>query len=214
MTSIKKITIYGERCSGTNYLEQLLINNFDIEIFTYGSKHFFGFTDLSNTDDVLFIGIIRNITDWVNSLYREKHHLPINLTRNVNTFLNNNFYSIDEKNKEIMSDRNIYTQNRYTNIFELRHTKNKFLVEDMPKLVKNNLVITYDNLLNNFEKTMNLIKDCNLSVKNNIDFPKNILYYTNNKNIKYIKKNNIIPRNIIIRKADLYYEKILFNENY
>ena len=41
---IKKVTIYGERCSETNYLEQLLINNFDIDItWKYGWKHFFGF---------------------------------------------------------------------------------------------------------------------------------------------------------------------------
>ena len=34
---IKKVTIYGERCSETNYLEQLLINNFDIDItWKYG----------------------------------------------------------------------------------------------------------------------------------------------------------------------------------
>ena len=73
---IHTVTIYGERCSGTNYLENLLINNFDVEItWIYGRKHFFGFNDLNNSDDVLFIGIVRNIFDWINSLYREKHHL-------------------------------------------------------------------------------------------------------------------------------------------
>ena len=74
---IQKVTIYGERCSGTNYLEKLLKINFDIEvIWCYGWKHFYGFSDLSNSDDVLFIGIIRNITDWTNSLYRTPYHLP------------------------------------------------------------------------------------------------------------------------------------------
>lgn len=29
---IKYITIYGERCSGTNYLEELINLNFDVEI--------------------------------------------------------------------------------------------------------------------------------------------------------------------------------------
>ena len=49
-----KVTIYGERCSGTNYLEALLKLNFDVQIVrNYGSKHFFGFKDLNNTDDVL-----------------------------------------------------------------------------------------------------------------------------------------------------------------
>ena len=45
---LKKVTIYGERCSGTNYLENLLLLNFDIEIvWDYGSKHFFGFNKVN-----------------------------------------------------------------------------------------------------------------------------------------------------------------------
>ena len=84
---MKKITIYGERCSGTNYLEELLLLNFEVEIiWDYGWKHFFGFNDLNNSDDVLFIGIIRNIYDWINSFFREKHHLPYALTVNEDIF--------------------------------------------------------------------------------------------------------------------------------
>lgn len=38
---IKKVTIYGERCSGTNYLEELLTENFDVTlVWDYGWKHF------------------------------------------------------------------------------------------------------------------------------------------------------------------------------
>ena len=126
---LKKIQIYGERCSGTNYLEELLRLNFDVEIvWTYGWKHFFGFNDLNNSDDVLFIGIVRNLEDWINSLYRAKHHLPAHLTRNIDMYLNSEFYSIVDIT-EIIKDRNIETGNRYKNIFELRHIKNKFLVE-------------------------------------------------------------------------------------
>lgn len=29
---IKYFTIYGERCSGTNYLEQIIKLNFDVEV--------------------------------------------------------------------------------------------------------------------------------------------------------------------------------------
>jgi hypothetical protein len=211
---IKKYTIYGERCSGTNYLEQLMLANFDIEItWDYGWKHFFGFSDLSNTDDILFIGIIRNLCDWVNSLYREKHHLRENkeLIKNVDTFLNNPFYSINDNGNEIMEDRHIETQKRYKNIFELRQIKNNFLLEKMPLLVKNYCVITYDSLLDNFENIMNKIKNYGLVVKNNINFPVNINYYKNNNEIIYKKKINTINDEIILNKADLFYEKILFS---
>lgn len=211
---IKKVTIYGERCSGTNYLEKLLKINFDIEIvWCHGWKHFYGFSDLSNSDDVLFIGIIRNITDWTNSLYRTPYHLPETLTMNIDSFLTNEVYS-HENNVEIMQDRNIYTNERYKNIFELRHTKNKFLIEDMPKLVKNYLLITHESLLNNFINTMNNIKKFKLHVKNNIKFPLNILYDCKKGSSIFKKKNNTISKEKIIEKADLYYEKILYGNKY
>jgi len=109
---MKKITIYGERCSGTTYLEELLLLNFNIKVtWNYGWKHFFGHNDLSNTDDVLFIGIVRNLYDWINSLYRDKYHLPRCLTKNVETYLTNTVCSFDN-NKEIMEDRNWETNKR------------------------------------------------------------------------------------------------------
>lgn len=209
---LTKITIYGERCSGTNYLEQLLMLNFNIEIvWTYGWKHFFGFNDLSNSEDTLFIGIVRNLTDWINSLYREKHHLPPELTKNIDTYLNNTFYSINDNNEELMNDRNIETNERYKNIFELRHIKNKFLIEVMPTLVKNYCLITYDDLVDDFVTIMYKIKNYNLQIKNNIKFPLNTIYYKDTKHIFNKNKNkNIIKDKSIICKANLFYEKILF----
>lgn len=208
---LHKVTILGERCSGTNYLEQLLITNFDIEItWSRGFKHFFGYCNYINSDDILFIGIIRNLTDWINSLYRNPYHLPPTLIENVDTFLNNEFYSISTDGSEIMYDRHINTNKRYSNIFELRHVKNKFLVENMPNLVKNYLLITYDNLIDDFLGTMNKIKNCNIKVKCNIEFPLNISYYKNNKNKIFEKKQNEITNEIIIKKANLYYEQKLF----
>ena len=215
---MKKVTIYGERCSGTNYLEHLLLLNFDIEIiWDYGWKHFFGFNDLSNSDDILFIGIIRNLEDWLNSLYREKHHLPSYLTDTTDAFLNDTVCSYDEDNNEIMNDRNIETNERYKNIFELRIIKNKFLIEQMPKLVKNFCLITYDDLCNNFIDIMNKIKNYDLKIVNDINFPLNTLYYKNDPNIIFKKKVNEIPKKkiiekIIVNKELLFYEKILFPE--
>jgi hypothetical protein len=219
---MKKVTIYGERCSGTNYLEELLLLNFNVEIvWTYGWKHFFGHDDLSHSDDTLFIGIIRNIEDWINSLYREKHHLPEVLTKTVDTYLSDTFYSVDvENNNEIerMTDRNIDTGERYKNIFELRLVKNKFLIEKMPKLVKNYCLITYDELVGNFLSIMHKLRDCNLKIKDNINFPLNVMYFKKEKNITFKKKPNIIPTNkikkkIIENKELIFYEKLLFHKN-
>ena len=208
----KFVTIYGERCSGTNYLEALLTSNYDVDVcWKYGWKHFFGFTDLSNSDDTLFIGIIRNPYDWINSLYREQHHLPKHF-RNIDNFLNAEFYSRDASGNEIMSDRNIYTKERYKNIFEMRTTKFKFLTEAMPSLVKNYLLITYDDLLNTFNNTINKIKDKGLIVKSGINYPVNIEYYKKKKHIKFEKNNkiNYISSDKIINRLNMQQERNLF----
>ena len=205
---IKKITIYGERCSGTNYLEHLIINNFEQQItWDYGWKHFFGFSNLENSNDTLFIGLIRNPYDWINSLYINQYHLPIHF-KYAENFLNCEVYSLDDSGNEFLNDRNIYTKNRYKNIFELRNTKNKFLIEDMPKLVKNYISITYEMLINDFENTMKKLFNCGLTIKQNIIFPININYDVKNENKKYEKKNkNIISKSIITKNLNTFYEK-------
>lgn len=214
---MKRVIIYGERCSGTNYLEELIKLNFDVEItWNYGWKHFFGFNDLTNSEDVLFIGIIRNLEDWINSLYREKHHLTKNLTQNFDTFLTNEFYSINPDGSEMLNDRNIETNERYKNIFELRLVKNKFLINKMPKLVKNYCLITYDDLIYNFKNTMDKLTNSGLTIKNNINYPLNTINYKQNKDIIFKKKNNEIPKEKIKNlikdnKKLLLYEHFLFN---
>ena len=208
--NIRKVQIYGERCSGTNYLEQLLITNFDVKVISdYGHKHFFGFNDLSGSDDVLFIGIIRNLPDWVNSLYREKHHLPTRLRNDTNAFLNDEFFSILDNGLLDERDVNLETTEIYKNIFELRHIKNKYLVETMPLSVKHYQLITYDNLIADFANVMNQLKNSGLVTKE--CFPVNISYYKAERNTPFIKKTNQIPTELILSKANLFYEKLLFS---
>ena len=211
---IKKVSIYGERCSGTNYLQQLIETNFVVTVtFEYGWKHFFGFNDLSKTNDTLFIGIIRNPFDWINSLYRQQHHLPQHFRDNIDNFLNSEFYSVKNDNSEFMSDRNIYTNKRYKNIFHMRYTKIKYLLEDMPDLVKHYIFIKYEDLLDDFSYTMNTIKNKGLSLKQDILFPTNITYDAINQTIPFVKDNkqNYISKEKIIEKLNIFYEKTIFN---
>lgn len=225
MSFISNVTIYGERCSGTNYLENLLNINFDIDItWKYGRKHFFGFQDelLKNSDDTLFICIVRNLPDWINSFYRTPHHLPKNLTNDINNFLNNEFYSIPDSwsckgyykdNYKILGeDRNIYTKNRYQNIFELRHTKLQWMIEDLPNKVKNYIFIRYEDLINDFDNTMFKIKNKGLKMKDTIKFPLNTNQYKKTKQI-YNEKKNTIPDHLILNNPNLipFYEKKLYN---
>ena len=101
--TIKKFAILGERCSGTNYLEEIIKINFNLEYTSeYGSKHFFCFRDYNKyncVDETLFIGIIRNPIYWLNSFSKELHHVPEQNRKNIKAFLFNEFYSVcDEIN--------------------------------------------------------------------------------------------------------------------
>ena len=210
-SKIENIQIYGERCSGTNYLEKLLDINFHVNIkWNYGWKHFFGFHDLSNSDNTLFVCIIRNPIDWINSLYRTPHHIPHHLLENKDSFLNYQFYSIyKNKNnfgKEILHDRNIFTKNKYNNIFELRKTKINFLLNELPTKVKNYIFIRYEDLIDNFEITINKIKNKGLKVKS-LNFPENYYNYkkTNKKFIKE-KKTEFFTKDDFLNNPNFDYE--------
>jgi hypothetical protein len=181
---IKYFTIYGERCSGTNFLMNAILNNFDIKYTTkYSWKHFFGFYDFNDSfqnsdenNEIFFIGIIRDPISWIDSFYKKMHHIPNENRRTIHTFLFNEFYSIyDDTMTEIMEDRNFITNKRYKNIFELRKVKNNFLINDMPKKVKNYLLIRYEDIRDNYEIILEYF---------------HIKFKLNKKNNKYIKINN------------------------
>ena len=57
---IKQFAILGERCSGTNFLYGAMIENFKLSFnYNFTNKHFFGFEKYDNSDDTIFIGIVR-----------------------------------------------------------------------------------------------------------------------------------------------------------
>lgn len=116
---IKNFTIYGERCSGTNFLEALFTGKsffydnskldidpkfkkqssaaFNLPItWDFGHKHFFGFKDkeiLEHGNETLFLGIVRDPFRWLSSLFVERHHIP-QCNWSYDKFLFGEWYSI------------------------------------------------------------------------------------------------------------------------
>lgn len=80
----------------------------------------------------------------------------------------------------------------------------------MPTKVKNYILIRYEDLLDDFENTINSIKNKGLAVKDSNNFPINIHFYKKNTNVKFIKNNkfNYITRDEIYNHPDFnnYYE--------
>jgi hypothetical protein len=208
---VKYFTIYGERCSGTNFLLSAIEENFDLEFTSkYVWKHFFGHYNFKNTDeenDTLFICIIRNPITWIDSFYKKLHHIPLENRLNIHSFLFNSFYSVYDDGSEILDDRNIITKERYKNIFELRYLKNNFLINEMPKLVKNVILIRYEDLRDKYDTVLDFIKmKFNLQKKN--EHYKRVDSYKGYKKIPYVKKLvELRPKIINIIKKNLNHDQ-------
>jgi len=173
MTDIKNFTIFGERCSGTHFVEYAIKQNFEIG-YNRGSKHFFGhdekadLIDNTNMNTTLFILLVRDPIDWIDSFFKRPHHVPGENRRDIKKFLTSEWRSVYESNQqnsptkqkgtEIMTDRNIYTKERYINILELRKTKCNYFLNEIAKKVKYFYLLKYEDLRDDYFNTMEKIQ--------------------------------------------------------
>jgi len=239
---IKKFAILGERCSGTNFLEESILNNFNLEYTAeYGSKHYFCYNNYhkNSSEQTLFIGIIRNPIYWINSFSKELHHVP-EVNKNIINFLFNKFYSVhdtfqntnylstnifvrndlNKKPKLNHSDLNYLNGKKYKNIFELRKVKNDFLINVMPNKVKNYILINYEDLLFNYNQTLQIIKD-KFCLQQKVPEFIRVKKYKKSDTYNFVKQREItLPTNlinIIWKNLDVEQEKklgyIQFNNN-
>jgi hypothetical protein len=154
---LKYFTIFGERCSGTTFLENSILKNFDLEVtWKYGWKHMWNSPDFDppfgyNSDDgeTLFIGIVRNPVNWIDSFFIKPYHVPENKMSSIENFL-------DDTDFTSFNDENINIE-KYNSIFELRKVKNDMLKNTIPSLVKNYILIKYEDLDSNFDKVISEI---------------------------------------------------------
>lgn len=191
---INQYVIYGERHSGTKFLNEFIRNHFQVTATqNYGHKHFFSPQHIfrSSKDDLektIFICIVRNPYDWLMAFHKERHHCGISNAKNIYRFLSKEWLSRQPLlGPEIMLDRHIYTQKRYKNIFELRNVKNNYLFHLLPRYVPNYIFLKYEDFLDSFYPTK-LITYISLRFKipqrHNIDIKPNNF---NNKHFYYDK---------------------------
>lgn len=159
---IFNFTIYGERHSGTNFLEQCIKQQFNLDLtYFYDFKHFFGWrkpeTITYNGRHTLFIGIVRNPYDWIMAMINLPHQVHYSRMSNINSFLLDEWYSTDYHDKEILADRNYTNKQRYKNIFEMRKFKYEFLSQIMPVIANNYILISYDSFIKNHYNYLNII---------------------------------------------------------
>lgn len=143
---INSIYVYGERNSGTNYVNSLILYNcasrnagnlFNASnTAAFGWKHGFP-TMLGAADDVLAIAVYRDPIAWLHSMHRSPWHIAPHL-RNLpfSQFIRSEWMSvIDDEGfgiaptdprwgKELLADRNPLTGARFANALRLRSAKN------------------------------------------------------------------------------------------
>jgi hypothetical protein len=189
---IDKFAIYGERHSGTKFLEETIKKTFEIDITQFfGFKHWMGFANPDKITywdrGILFFGIVRHPYEWLNSFFNLPHHVPKHNRVSFEKFLLNEWYSIDNNKQEIMVDRNYITRPdavRYKNIFELRKLKIIYLSEIMPMIAKNYILTTYEFFIRYHNQFIKMVSDRFSLLKKNTP-PKS-----------FVKPNIILDQNI------------------
>jgi hypothetical protein len=132
-----KIQIFGERCSGTNYLESLVSTNVrNAEIgWEFGWKHFFPHGDPAAAADTVFLVIYRHPFRWLQSLHRNPWHVAPHLRgRSFAEFIRSEWMCVyDESSntppsdprygQEMLFERDPRTGERFANVLHLRSAK-------------------------------------------------------------------------------------------
>lgn len=155
--SFTTFTIYGERCTGTNFVRKLMFDNYDLTYdflpdLMFGWKHFFGHehnqTAIKKSTQCVILSIVRNPVDTLMSFWENPHHQSPDRLKDLRTFLTGEFYSVyDRKNNdEHWLDKNLDENRRFKNVFEMRNWKNMFLFQRIPALTQNCYFMRYEDL--------------------------------------------------------------------
>lgn len=165
-----KFAIFGERCSGTNVLEQLVWQNFKLNVTTeFGFKHWprreFNWSVL----ELPVVLIAREPVGYLSSMYRSAWHCSDELKEmNFSSFIRaewKNVHNEDSGTKphdsrygeEMMCERHLETGTRYRNVLEMRSDKLrqlKRIFEDVPCVS----YVRFDELLSDQEAVVRRVE--------------------------------------------------------
>ncbi|WP_316359271.1 hypothetical protein [Candidatus Neptunichlamydia sp. REUL1] len=172
---ITGIQICGERCSGTNFLESLIKNNFPKmhpNFHSFGWKHFlcwfetpldkehFNLPDrmitLEGSEQYLFIVIVRDPYNWIRSFYLNPHHVSPELTnKGFFHFISSEWRSEDCSH---IDSFNPYTGAPFKNVLELRKYKTVNYLK-IANLVGNFCLVRYEEVSEHPKQFVDFIAD-------------------------------------------------------
>ena len=132
---IKTFNIYGERNSGTNFLYELISNNFDLK-GSVDKKHSL-VKEYNKSEDHINFCIIRNLNDWLCSTYQNPYHILgshriyLKIQKSIYTFCNKNVITSlkDPSTYDInLGEKYNLVEMRYLKYNSYKNITNKVLV--------------------------------------------------------------------------------------
>ena len=184
---LHSLSLLGERCSGTSYLQRLLEANFNLTMtHDFHYKHFFGFEDpahpLSSSHCTLFVGVVRHPIEWLDSFYKYQWQLDQWRYPSWSDFLTQPIISYVESEmnltlaklpakeraaerqqklqQELWHDRNFADPKvpHWKNIFELRSTKLRYMMDAFPDKVDHYVLIRLEDLRAHYKAFLGIVQ--------------------------------------------------------
>ncbi len=135
-TRPRRLQLFGERCSGTNYVAELLRRNVGLRATDeFGWKHGWPQGVIGPAADCVFAIVVRDPFDWVRSLHRQPWHAAAPLRdRPLAQFLREPWWCEwgrdmtlaahdARRGTEMMHERDPATGERFANVMRLRTAK-------------------------------------------------------------------------------------------
>jgi len=230
--TITKFTVFGERNSGTTYLEKTLKKMLKLKYTKeYGFKHWYikdleprgikntttdneCIKNINDSDDTLFIVIVRNVYDWVKSMYKKPHHMKNIDKSSIYNFISKKYICFENKCQNNHKKNNntpwcINKDNKYpyfieesTNLIELRNLKNNHFY-NLKNNVKHYFLVRQEHLLDDIKKMINQHK-LKYNFLNLPNYRKPKKYILDKKTVTFINNNlnNNIDNNIYTLKYE------------
>lgn len=189
--------IWGERNSGTNYLQNLIQQNFG-NIFVhriinntyYYWKHGIPCNSVKNylkNEIIVDIFIFRNLDDWLMSMYKNQYCLKC--INNLENFLTFKQTSIEKKYLDFRTNKPMNYDDNDKSIFEIRNYKFAS-INDYFNNNNNVILVNLNYLQENNENVITFLNSINLKYnlkKNENDF---IINFVHTKDKSNNKKRN------------------------
>ncbi|MFT5112668.1 MAG: hypothetical protein ACI8P9_001995 [Parasphingorhabdus sp.] len=185
---VSYIQLFGERCSGTNFVLSLVTQNFKHVAITteFGGKHWFlkdhfprcranQTTDAEcirslqeNSSDTLFLCVFRNPFDWLRSLHERPYHASNHGGISITQFIRKPWLSFERypANRHWpQRDDGFWFIEEALNILRLRSMKIEHLL-NLRDRVENFYLINYETLLADNEYLTSIANDFEIELNN------------------------------------------------